>query len=94
MESNQILVGKFENNKIFLDDGCGCIYSLDKERNVNPILLHPGSGDRIGNGISKLGIKSLKDITWYTQVFDYHGFDFDQLVTNHPLWVHQIEKLM
>lgn len=62
------------------------------------MLLHPRDDeDRVGAGIAKLGIKNLKEIEWCTLIFDYHGFDFDELVKTHPLWntqVHEAEKLM
>jgi len=91
MGSNIILVGTFENNdintRIFLDNKCGCIFSWDRINKLQSILLHPNQkNDRDGPGISNLGITSLQQITWNKDMFELYGFDFDQLVVNHPLW--------
>jgi hypothetical protein len=89
MGSNIILVGTFENNdtntRIFLDNKCGCIFSWDRKNKLQSILLHPNylanqKTDRVGSGISKLGITSLQQITWNKDMFELYGFDFDQLI--------------
>lgn len=92
MESNNILVGKYRNFKILINDGCGCIFSLDENGNVYPLLFHPGTPNRDGVGLTQLKITSLKDITWYYEIFDYNGFDFEDLVAKHPLWITPMEK--
>lgn len=91
MESNNILVGEYKfdgkNFKIFLDDSCGCIFGYNKNIGIQPLLFHPGNGNREGPGLTKLGITNLRDITWYHEIFDHIGFDFDDLVKKHPLWI-------